>query len=224
MKRAIAWGTLVFALTLLAQLPAAFIVRQINWPSGWQPNGVSGSLWNGHASEVGALAPVQWAVRPWAREVQVNLGFQQRIWELSIHGWPWNWQAQLAPRAVSAVAPPMFVLDGAWDGRLQVNGAGANCRTAAGALVGDDLALLSPWLLNLGSTRLELQCSGGLRLLADLQLPAQHRFKINADLQRQRLQIDGQVEAGAAVTPLLVQARWLQASEQTFSKVLGRRH
>ncbi|MFC6340206.1 general secretion pathway protein GspN [Pseudomonas sp. CCM 7891] len=222
MSRAIAWGGLVFVLTLLLELPAAFVARQLDWPPGWQPGGVSGSVWDGRATRLGVLGPVEWKVRPWAQDAQLNLGFQQRIWELSIHGWPWNWQAQLAPRAVSALPPTTFVLDGSWEGRLQVNGAGRTCRTTEGALLGHDLALLSPWMVNLGSTRVELQCRDGMRLLADLQLPAEHSFKVQADPQRQRLQVDGRVEPGAAVTPLLVQARWLQPPGQTFSKVLGK--
>ncbi|MBK3453510.1 MULTISPECIES: general secretion pathway protein GspN [unclassified Pseudomonas] len=219
MSRAvILWGIWVFSLTVLLELPAAFVARQLPWPTGWQPSSVSGSLWTGRAARVGALAPVDWKIRPWA--AQVNLGFQQRIWELSIHGWPWNWQAQMAPRAVSALPAPMFVLDGRWEGRLQVNGAGMSCLRAEGELLGHELALLSPWLVKLGNTRIELQCRGGLRLLANLQLAAEHHFKIQADPQR--LQVDGQVEPGAAVAPLLVQARWLQPAAQSFSKVLGK--
>ncbi|NMX66956.1 type II secretion system protein N [Pseudomonas sp. WS 5111] len=219
MSRAvILWAIVVFSLTVLLELPAAFVARQLPWPTGWQPSGVVGSLWTGRAARVGALAPVDWNIRPWA--AQVNLRFAQRIWELSIHGWPWNWQAQLAPRAVSALPPPMFVLDGRWDGRLQVNGAGAGCRNTDGELLGHDLALLSPWLVKLGNTRIELQCRDGLRLLADLQLAAEHHFKIQVDSQR--VQVDGQIEPGAAVTPLLVQARWLQPAAQSFSKVLGK--
>ncbi|WP_339532755.1 type II secretion system protein N [Pseudomonas mucidolens] len=223
MSRVIAWGALVFVLTLLLNVPAAFVARQLAWPSGWQPVGISGSLWNGRALRLGAFGPVQWTVRPWTREAQLNLGFQQRIWALSIHGWPWNWQATLAPEAVNPMPPSMFVLDGSWAGHLQVSGAGRTCRSAEGELLGRDLALLSPWTLNLGNTRLELKCRDGLRLSANLQLPAEHQFQIEADLQRQRLQVDGQVEPDAAVTPLLVQARWLQPPEQTFSKVLGKR-
>ncbi|AIG01512.1 type II secretion system protein N [Pseudomonas fluorescens] len=216
MSRAIVlWGIGVFCLTLLLELPATFVARQLPWPSGWQPGGVTGSLWTGRAARVGALGPVDWTLRPWA--VQVNLGFQQRIWALQIRGWPWNWQAQLAPQAVSALPVPMFVLDGRWEGRLQVNGAGTGCRHADGELLGHDLAMLSPWRVKLGTTRIELQCREGLRLLADLQLAGEHHFKVQADPQR--LQVDGQVEPGAAVTPLLVQARWLQPAAHSFSKV-----
>ncbi|NNA67790.1 general secretion pathway protein GspN [Pseudomonas gessardii] len=219
MSRAlILWGVLVFSLTVLLELPAAFVARQLPWPTGWQPSGVAGSLWAGRAARVGALGPVAWKIRPWA--AQINLGFQQRIWELSVHGWPWNWQAQLAPRAVSAWPAPMFVLDGRWEGRLQVDGAGMSCLRAEGQLLGHDLAVLSPWLVNLGDTRIALQCRDGLRLLADVQRPGEHHFKVEA--ASQRLQVDGQVEPGAAVTPLLVQARWLQPAAQRFSKVLGK--
>ncbi|MBN0975831.1 general secretion pathway protein GspN [Pseudomonas hygromyciniae] len=214
----ITWAILVFALTLLLELPATFVARQVPWPAGWQPIGVAGSVWNGHATRVGALGPVAWNLRPW--KAQVGLGFQQRFWALSIQGWPWNWQAQLAPRAVNALPAPMFVLDGHWEGRLQVDGAGTGCRKTQGELVGQDLAVLSPWLVKLGNARIALQCRDGLRLLADLQLPAEHHFKIEADPRR--LQVDGQIEPGAAVTPLLVQARWLQPAAQSFSKVLGR--
>lgn len=219
MSRAvILWGIGVFALTLLLELPAAFVARQVSWPTGWQPSGVTGSVWNGRAARAGALGPVEWRIRPW--KAQMNLGFQQRIWALSVQGWPWNWQAQLAPRAVSALPAPMFVLDGRWEGRLQVDGAGAGCRKAEGELLGHDLAVLSPWLVKLGNTRIALQCRDGLRLLADLQLAGEHHFQIEA--QPRRLQVDGQIEPGAAVTPLLVQARWLQPAAQSFSKVLGR--
>jgi len=222
MSRSIAWGALVFALTLLLDLPAAFVARHVPWHAEWQPSGVSGSVWHGRATRLASLGPLEWEVRPWAGEVQLNLGFQQRLWEGSIRGWPWNWQAQLAPRAVSALPATAWVLDGRWQGRLQVNGAGRRCRSAEGELVGKDLALLSPWQINLGSTRIELQCRDGLQLLADLQLPGEHGFKVEADLQRQHVRVDGRVEADAAVIPLLVQARWLHPPEQTFSKVLGK--
>lgn len=222
MNRRIAWGALVFALTLLLELPAAFVARQVPWPAQWQPDGVSGSVWHGRAARFASLGPLEWEVRPWAREVRLSLGFQQRFWEGSIRGWPWNWQAQLAPRAASAMPATAWVLDGHWQGRLQVNGGGCRCHSAEGELLGSELALLSPWQLNLGSTRIELQCRDGLQLLADLQLPGEHGFKVEADLQRQRVQVDGRVEPDAAVIPLLVQARWLQPSAQTFSKVLGK--
>lgn len=223
MRRAIAWGAAVFVLTVVLNLPAAFVARQWNWPAGWQPAGVSGSLWHGHAARLGAFAPLQWQVRPWAGEARLSLGFQQRSWQVAVQGWPWNWRATLAPGAVNTLPPSLFALDGTWAGRLQVSGAWRSCRSTEGELLGRDLALLSPWMLNLGNSRLALKCSDGLRLLADLQLPTEHRFNIEADLQRQRVQVDGQVEADAAVTPLLVQARWLQPPAQTFSKVLGKR-
>lgn len=214
----IMWAMLVFALTLLLELPATFVARQVPWPAGWQPSGVAGSVWHGRAARVGALGPVEWHLRPW--KAQVDLGFQQRIWALSVQGWPWKWQAQLAPRAVNALPAPMFVLDGRWEGRLQVDGAGTGCRKTEGELLGHDLAVLSPWLVKLGNARIALQCRDGLRLSADLQLPAEHHFKIAADPRR--AQVDGQIEPGAAVTPLLVRARWLQPAAHSFSKVLGR--
>lgn len=223
MSRAIvAWAVGVFALTVLVQVPAAFVARQLGWPVGWQPEGVSGSLWDGRAARIGALGPVQWRLRPWAQDVQLNLGFQQRTWRLSIHGWPWRWQAQLAPRSTGTHTATLFVLDGEWEGHLQINGAGRSCRSTQGTLLGHDLALLSPWTVNLGNTRIQLQCTKGLRLLAQLQLDAEHSLKLDVDPQGQRARLDGHVEPGAALTPLLVQARWLQPTAQTFSKVFGK--
>lgn len=218
----LAWGALVFSLTLVLNLPAAFVLRQLNWPPGWQPAGVSGSLWQGRIAHLGVLGPLDWQFRPWARETQLNLGFGPRIWALSIQGWPWNWQAQLAPHAVSGLPRAGFMLDGEWQGRLQLSGAGRECRNSEGTLIGSDLALLTPWQVNLGTTRIELQCQGGLRVLAELQLANEHRFNIEADLARQRAQVQGWVEPAAAVTPLLVQARWLTPGQQSFSKMLGK--
>lgn len=38
MSRAvILWGIWVFSLTVLLELPAAFVARQLPWPAGWQP-------------------------------------------------------------------------------------------------------------------------------------------------------------------------------------------
>ena len=59
MSRHIAWGVLVFALTLLLELPAAFVARQVPWPAQWQPDGVSGSVWQGRATRFASLGPLE---------------------------------------------------------------------------------------------------------------------------------------------------------------------
>lgn len=218
----IVWGVLVLALTLLLNVPAAFVVRQLNWLPGWQPQAVSGSVWHGRMAQLGALGPLEWSVRPWVREVHVNAAFQQRNWAFSLHGWPWDWHAQLAPGAISATPAGAFVLAGQWAGRLNISGGGRVCRSSEGALRGTDLALLTPWLVSLGNTDIRLECGQGLKLLAVLHLKDEHRFDVEADWDLQKIKVEGRVEPTAAVTPLLVQARWLSPDQQAFSKTLGR--
>lgn len=218
----VVWGVLVLTFTLLLNVPAAFVVRQLDWPPGWQPQMVSGSLWDGQMAQLGALGPVEWSVRPWAREIHVDAAFQQRIWALSLHGWPWDWQARLAPGVVSAAPAGSFVLAGQWGGGLNVSGAGRACRSSEGELRGTDLALLTPWVVSLGNTDIRLECREGLKLLATLYLKDEHRFDVEADWDRKRVKVDGRVEPTAAATPLLVQARWLSPGQQSFSKTLGR--
>ncbi|GAB7528575.1 hypothetical protein PS3A_09840 [Pseudomonas sp. 3A(2025)] len=212
-------GALVFALTLLLNLPAAWALRLIDWPAGWQPEEVSGSLWNGRVQRAGALGPLSWQLRPW--RAQVDAGFAQQQWTLSASGWPWNWQAQLAPGDAATAVNGRYLIDGHWQGRLQIAGQGSRCLRARGELHGRDIGLLTPWTLVLGEARLSLDCQQGLQGLADVQRIGEHRLEARFDARTGQVQLSGQVLPNAPLTPLLVQAGLLKAGDERFEKVLG---
>lgn len=212
-------GSLVFVVTLLLNLPAAWALRLIDWPAGWQPEQVSGSLWNGRVQRAGALGPLSWQLRPW--RAQVDTGFAQQHWTFTASGWPWRWQAQLVPGVAAVGVDSRYLIDGHWQGRLQIIGQGGRCVSASGELQGRDIGLLAPWSLTLGEARLSVDCQQGLQGLADVQRAGEHRIQARFDARR--IQLNGQVSPDAALTPLLVQAGLLKAGEAAFEKVLGRR-
>lgn len=69
MKR-VGWFSLVFSLTVLAGLPARWLLAPV------AAEGVSGSLWQGQAQRLGQVGPVAWHWQPWRLRAQVELGFQ----------------------------------------------------------------------------------------------------------------------------------------------------
>lgn len=213
----------VFFATLLWNLPAALIARLVNWPAGWEPHIISGTLWNGRAEQAGPVGPLAWKLRPWLGEAQLDGGFQQQAWGLSISGWPWSWQADLLPGAAMATPPASYSLDGHWRGRIQIKGRGSRCTSSEGELNGENMALLSPWMMVLGNARLTVDCSDTLRLLADVRRDGEHQFDARFEPFARRTVIRGKVEPEASVTPLLIQAGILKAGETTFETTLGKR-
>lgn len=218
-----ALGIVVFTVTLMFNLPAAFLARFVPWSSGWQPVAVTGTLWNGRMDRLGAVGPLVWRIQPWFGHASLSAGFQQRLWALNVTGWPWAWQAQFEPVASQMTPAAGYLLDGQWQGRLQLNGRGATCLSSTGDVQGQDVALLLPWTVVLGSAHLKFECRNGLRLLVDVQQEGEHRFEARLEPGARRVKLNGWVEPDAAVTPLLVQAGMLKAGASQFETVLGKR-
>ncbi|MCV4281430.1 type II secretion system protein N [Pseudomonas capsici] len=216
-------GALVFALTLLLNMPAAFVSRFVAWAPGWQPQGVAGTVWHGRAEQLGSVGPVSWRLRPWMGQSLVSVGFQQQAWELKVQGWPWAWRAELLPAGSLVTPATAYVVDGRWQGRLLMQGRGAQCTSGEGSLQGRDLAVLSPWMVVLGNAHVALECRDGLKLLADVRREGEHRFEIGLEPVNRRMKLSGQVEPTAMVAPLLVQAGLLKAGSSQFETVLGKR-
>ena len=222
-RRSWVLGAVVFISTLMLNTPAAFLARFVPWSPAWQPVAVTGTLWNGRMDRLGALGPLVWRVQPWFGQATLSAGFQQRIWELKVSGWPWAWQAQFEPVASQLTPATGYLLDGQWQGRLQLNGRGARCLSSTGDLQGEDVALLSPWTVVLGNAQLKFECRDGLRFLVDVQQKGEHRFEARLEPDKRQLKISGWVEPDAVVTPLLVQAGMLQAGASQLETVLGKR-
>jgi general secretion pathway protein N len=216
-------GIAVFIVTLLFNVPAALIARLVDWPEGWEPKMITGTLWTGRAEQIGPLGPVVWRLRPWLGVAQVDSGFQQQAWGLSINGWPWAWQADLLPGAAMVTPSAGYALDGQWQGRLRVEGRGARCLSSEGELVGNDMVLLSPWMMVLGNARLSVDCREKLQLRAQVARDGQHRFDARFDPFARLAVIDGQVESEAGVRPLLIQAGLLRPGETHFERIFGKR-
>ncbi|WP_313327712.1 hypothetical protein [Pseudomonas qingdaonensis] len=196
---------LVFCLTLLAGLPARWLFKAAPWPA----QDVAGSVWQGQAGRIGDVGPLSWQVRPWA--VQVQAGYQGQRWGLVLRGWPWDWQASVMPQGPASRVASAYRLGGEWSGQLALSGRGARCVSGQGALVADQLALVAPWTLALGRGEVRVVCNEGWRLSARLAAAGQHHLALDAGVAGGTLQ--GQLEQGAALYPVLVGGQWLQAGE-----------
>ncbi len=216
-------GASVFILTLLLNLPAAAVARLINWPPGWQPQTVSGTLWDGRVERIGMIGPLAWKLQPWFGMGLLEGGFQQQAWALALNGWPWAWRAELIPGAPLVAPASGYALDGQWQGSVHVQGRGSRCTAGGGELLGQDMALLSPWMMVLGNARLTVECRDSLQLLVDVRREGEHRFEGRMDPFAQRAQISGEVRPEASVTPLLIQSGMLKAGESRFERTLGKR-
>ncbi|NBA97998.1 type II secretion system protein N [Pseudomonas sp. R5(2019)] len=215
--RLVGWAFLVFALTLWVQAPAAFYLRPVSWPAGAQPQGISGTLWNGRMASLGVLDNVSWSIRPGAASVRAGLA--QQDWQVTLTGWPWNWRAELQPLAHGRPVQAAWQLDGDWQGRLQVQGHGLQCRSAQGQLLGRDLGLLAPWVLPMGEGRVTLACvQATVQLAGVLERPQQHTISFKADIASRAAQVEGALEPNATLLAPLVQGQWLRAGEQRFSR------
>ncbi|QBF25446.1 general secretion pathway protein GspN [Pseudomonas tructae] len=213
MRRA-AWVALVFSLTLLAELPASWLLKPVT------ARGVSGSLWQGQAQRIGPVGPVAWHWQPWRLQAQMNIGFQGQDWQLRLGGWPWDWHAYVEPLGAIATGSSSYRLSGQWKGRIEAQGSGGQCRVGEGEIGAAELTLVSPWSLTLGATRVRIDCSSGLHLLAQLQLQGQHQFSVDADLMQRRGRLQGSVEPGALLAPVLQSGQWLKPGNTALSRNL----
>ena len=196
---------LVFTLTLLAELPAAWVTRGIGLPA----RDVSGSVWQGQAQQLGLVGPLRWALQPWRMQANAQLGFQGQAWQLRVEGWPWNWRLEATALASQATVQTQYRLAGQWQGTLRMQGSGRQCKSSEGRMSVTDLALSEPWSLGLGQGWIELDCHAGWRLRGQVQQQGQHELKLDADMVRRRAQVAFSLEREAALTPLLRGAQWL---------------
>lgn len=213
-------GVLAFTLTLLVKLPAAWLMQSVVWPPGWRPGQATGTLWQGQVDQLGPLGPLAWQWQPWQGRLQMALGFERQAWHLELVGWPWRWQAILRPGPSAAGIAREYLFDGQWRGELRLAGQGTHCQQAEGELRGDQVALLAPWTLALGEARLTLVCDKHLQVQAEIQRSGEHHLNARLETGIGRVMLSGQVQAGAALRPPLVQAGWLKKEAQTFEAQL----
>lgn len=152
-RRGLLWCGLVFTFTLLMELPATWVARGV----GLSARGVSGSLWQGKAQQLGPVGPVRWALQPWRMQADARLGFQGQSWQLRTEGWPWRWQLEATALAAQATALTEYRLAGQWHGALRMQGSGRQCRSSEGRVSVNDLALSEPWSLGLGQGWVEME-------------------------------------------------------------------
>lgn len=102
-----------------------------------------------------------------------------------------------------------------------MQGAGARCSGANGQMSTEDLALVEPWSLGLGRGSLKMDCSSGWHLLGQLNQPGQHQLELDADLSARRAKVHFQLQADAALTPILRALQWLGPTERTGQRKVG---
>lgn len=125
-RRGLLWCAMVFTLTLLAELPAAWVARAVGLPA----RDVSGSLWHGQAQQLGPVGPLRWALRPWRMQADAQLGFQGQAWRLRAEGWPWRWRLEAA--ALAAQATVLTAWPDSGKGSCACRGRGASVAVAKG--------------------------------------------------------------------------------------------
>lgn len=217
MKRwLILWSLVVFAFVMLLGSPAAFWARWVDWPDGWEPQAVSGTLWQGQAQQIGLFGPVNWRLLLVGPGADVRAGALQRHWHLQLRGWPWQWRASLEEDGSTATPEQPISLEGNWEGRIDVRGRGQQCLSSEGRLIALRLDLLSPWAMPLGEGELKLDCSSQMRLLARLDRSGQHRFALDANLEARNTQLNGTVEKDSELGGLLRQFGLLKPGQRDF--------
>ncbi|MNP24890.1 Bacterial type II secretion system protein N [compost metagenome] len=204
-RKGVAWVLLVFGLTLLVELPAAWVAHGAGVPV----RDVSGSLWQGQAQQLGPVGPLRWSVQPWRLQATAQLGFQGQAWQLRAEGWPWRWRLEATAMGAQATVATDYRLAGLWQGAVRMQGAGRQCLGSEGRFTVSDLALSEPWSLGLGHGWLEMDCRSGWRLRGQLAQQGQHELFVDADLPGRRAQVGFELQPEAALTPLLRGAQWL---------------
>jgi general secretion pathway protein N len=215
-RRALCWVSLVFGLTLLAELPASWLVVGMRLPA----QGVSGTLWQGQVLQVADVGPIQWRWRPWQRNLHIRLGFQGQAWQLGLGGWPWHWQAELQALGAQHSVAAGYRLAGQWQGRIDVQGAGFSCQRATGSIMVTDLAMREPWSLALGHGSLVVACAKGVHAIAQLSQDGQHQLRLEADLTGRSAQVDLELQADAALIPVLRAGQWLGEDSRAGRKTV----
>ncbi|MBA1197703.1 type II secretion system protein N [Pseudomonas plecoglossicida] len=198
--RVLLWPALVCAVTLLVELPASWLLPG---------RVVSGSLWQGQAEQVGDVGPLRWQWRPWRMQAEVRLAYQGQAWLARLSGWPWRWRVEVEALEAAPSVPVAYRLAGQWQGRVSVTGSWRQCAGTEGRLQVTDLALVSPWSLQLGQGWLAMHCAGDWRLQGALAQQNQHQIDLDADLLARRARVAFEVQPEAALTPLLRGAQWL---------------
>ncbi|MBF8779864.1 general secretion pathway protein GspN [Pseudomonas fulva] len=211
------WLLLVFCLTLLVELPAAWVVRALGLPA----EQVSGSLWHGEARRLGMAGPLHWDWRPWRAEAIARFGFQGQGWQAQATGWPWAWQVELQALQPQRTVEANYRIVGQWQGSIRLRGANRRCQAAQGRLEVTDLALSAPWSLALGQGHVQMDCRQGWRLLGHLNLAGQHQASLDADLPGRRAQLRVEVQKDAAIAPVLRGARWLDEGRASLDRRLS---
>ncbi|PVZ40658.1 type II secretion system protein GspN [Pseudomonas sp. CC120222-01a] len=204
-RRGLLWCGLVFTLTLLVELPAAWVARGVGLPA----RDVSGSVWQGQAQQLGPVGPVRWVVQPWRIQANAELGFQGQAWQLRAEGWPWRWRLEASALAPQATVLADYRLAGQWQGTLRMQGWGRQCRSSEGRVSVTDLALSEPWSLGLGQGWVEMDCRAGWRLRGQLVQQGQHELKLEADLLAHRATILLDLQPDAELTAVLRGMQWL---------------
>jgi len=199
------WAGLVFSLTLLIELPAAWVVRVAGLPL----HDVSGSLWHGQARQFGPVGPMTWTLQPWRLQADAQLGFQGQGWQLRAEGWPWRWQLDATALGSQPTVVTDFRLAGQWQGALRMHGAGRQCRGSQGRVSVTDLALSEPWSLGLGQGWVEVDCHAGWHLRGQLAQQGEQELKLDADLLARRATVVFGVQSDAGLTALLRSMQWL---------------
>lgn len=216
-RRAALWVVLVFGLTLLLELPASWLARALALPA----EGVSGSLWQGEARQVAEVGPLRWRWQPWRLHGQARFGYQGQEWEVQLRGWPWDWHAQLQALGARPGGVSAYRLAGQWKGAIRLQGAGRQCRGAEGRIVVDDLALITPWSLGLGQGWLQVDCSKGWHLAGQLTLAGQHQAALDANLLARQAQLNVELQADAALLPVLRASRWLDTGATRMQRLIS---
>jgi general secretion pathway protein N len=204
-KRAGLWLVMVFCVSVLAQLPASWVVSGLGLPA----TGGAGSIWQGQATQWGQLGLVRWHLQPWRISGQVQAGFQGQDWQAQVSGWPWAWRAELAALGAQARVPVGYRLVGQWQGAISMQGSGWGCSAAQGQLQAHDLTLVEPWSLGLGRATLQMDCSDGWNLSGTLQADGQHHGRVDADLLRRQAKINLELEPDTGLVPILRGAQLL---------------
>ncbi|WP_296230948.1 general secretion pathway protein GspN [Pseudomonas sp. UBA4617] len=204
-RRSVAWVLLVFAVSLLLELPASWVVRAFGLPM----REVSGSLWQGQAQQLGGVGPLRWALQPWRLQASAQVGWQGQAWQLRAEGWPWQWQLAATAMGPQLTTSTDYRLAGQWQGALRVEGAGRQCQGSDGRLLVTDLAMSEPWSLGLGQGWLEMDCGNGWRLRGQLAQQGQHQLAMDVDLPGRRARLVYELQSEAALIPLLRGMQWL---------------
>ncbi|WP_347883552.1 hypothetical protein [Pseudomonas aestiva] len=217
------FACLIFALGCLLYWPAADWLPRL-LPPQVTSVGLQGSLLGGGMQRLawpgGGAGPWQWHLR-WPGKLQVTVGEPEGApWGMSLSGWPWQWQADLAGGDLRWLqAPGSALLAGRLTGEVRLAGSWRRCQAASGSWQGDALQVLVPRRLALGTARLQVDCQTAPWLQGVFDLGAQHHLEIRLSLANWRGQVQGTAQPGSEIAPVLQSIGWLKAGQ---TQVMGR--